>query len=79
MAKDGVNVVWFQIQMTNGLRRIYSLTYNVLQIPEEGDLGTQNFQLTMNLNRSTTLDITTKPPFLGMCCYALLFFANSNL
>mgnify|MGYP003531855466 CR=1 FL=1 len=47
---------------------------NVPQIPEEGDFKIQNFQLTMNLNRSTKSDITTKPPFLGMCCYVSVFF-----
>jgi hypothetical protein len=33
-----------------------SLAHNVLQIPEEGDFGTQNFQLTMNLNRRKILE-----------------------
>lgn len=46
---------------------------NGLQIPEEGDFGTPNFKLTMNLNRSTKPNITTEPPFFGMCCYALFF------
>lgn len=55
------------------------LAYNVLQIPEEGDFGTQNFKLTMNLNRRTILDITAKTPFLGMCCYKPFFFTNSIL
>jgi len=50
------------------------ISYNVPQIPEEGDFKIQNFQLTMNLNRSTKSDITTKPPFLGMCCYVSVFF-----
>ena len=51
-----------------------ALAGNVPQIPEEGDFKIQNFQLTMNLNRSTKSDITTKPPFLGMCCYVSVFF-----
>jgi hypothetical protein len=34
-----------------------------MQIPEEGGFGTQNFQLPMNLNRSTNTNITIKPLF----------------
>jgi len=55
-------------------RSLSKLTANVPQIPEEGDFKIQNFQLTMNLNRSTKSDITTKPPFLLMCCYVSVFF-----
>jgi hypothetical protein len=52
--------------------RISSISLNGLQIPEEGGFGTLNFQLPMNLNRSTNANITTKTPFFG---YVLLVAA----
>jgi hypothetical protein len=47
----------------------FSLTANVLHIPEEGEIEAQNLKLKQMYNRSTELEHSTKPPFLGICCY----------
>jgi hypothetical protein len=39
------------------------MTANVLHIPEGGEIEAQNYQLTMNINRSTKLHISTNPLF----------------
>lgn len=54
-------------------RQFYFIAYNVLHIPEGGDYEAQNFQLTMNNNRSTSFHFSTKPPLLGICCYVQSF------
>ena len=48
---------------------------NVLQLPEGGDLEALHCQPRTNFDRSTKLDLTTKPPLSGRCCYGngLLF------
>ena len=46
------------------------MAHNVPHIPEGGDFGTQNFQLTMNNLRSTDFHFSTKTPLLGICCYS---------
>jgi len=55
------------------------LVANVLQIAEGGEYEALNLIKPQMLNRSTTVDISTTPPLLAICCYALLFFTNSNL
>jgi hypothetical protein len=47
-----------------------AILYNVLHIPEGGDYETQNYQLTMNINRSTNVYFSTNTPLLGICCYS---------
>jgi hypothetical protein len=42
--------------------------FDVLQLPEGGDFEAQNCLPTLNLIRSTKLDLTTEPPLLGRCC-----------
>ena len=44
------------------------VAYNVLQLPEGGDLEALHCQLSTNFDRSTKLDLTTEPPLLGRCC-----------
>jgi len=53
-----------------------ALTDNVLQIAEGGEIEALNLNIKQMLNRSTTVDISTKPPLLAMCCYTLFFFTN---
>jgi hypothetical protein len=53
-----------------------SLAGNVLHIAEGGEYEAQIFKLKQMLNRSTTVDISTKPPLLAMCCYVPFFFTN---
>jgi hypothetical protein len=45
-----------------------TLTHNVLQLPEGGDLEALHCQTSSNFDRSTKLDLTTEPPLLGRCC-----------
>jgi hypothetical protein len=52
------------------------LTANVLKIAEGGEYEALNLIKPQMLNRSTTVDISTKPPLLAMCCYTLFFFTN---
>ncbi len=51
-----------------------SLYNDVLQLAEGGDYGTLCCQPSTNFDRSTKLDLTTEPPFLGRCCYMPFFF-----
>ena len=51
--------------------------FNVLHIPEGGDYEALNYQLTMNINRSTKLHISTTTPLLGICCYSQCFFQRN--
>jgi hypothetical protein len=53
---------------------VKDMFYNGLHIPEGGDYEAQNYQLTMNINRSTDVHISTKTPILGICCYRLGFY-----
>jgi hypothetical protein len=39
------------------------MPYNVLRIPEEGEIEAQNFKLKQMYNRSTELKHSTKTPF----------------
>src|SRR5690554_267984 len=48
----------------------FTMTANVLQLPEGGDLEALHCQPSTNFDRSTKLDLTTEPPLLGRCCYA---------
>jgi hypothetical protein len=48
---------------------LFGIAPNVLHIPEGGDYEALNYQLTMNINRSTDVHINTKTPLLGICCY----------
>jgi hypothetical protein len=50
-----------------------------MQLPEGGEFGTQNYQQTMNLNRSTKPDLTTEPPLLGRCCYVRFLIQKINI
>ena len=45
---------------------------NVLHIPEGGEFGTQNYQLTMNKHRRTDFNFSTKTPLLGICRQAFV-------
>jgi hypothetical protein len=47
---------------------------NGLQIGEEADFEALNCLPSLNLIRSTKLDLTTEPPILGRCCYMLPFY-----
>ena len=48
---------------------------DVMQLPEDGDFEALHCQPNTNLDWSTKLDLTTEPPLLGSCCYALAFFS----
>jgi hypothetical protein len=52
------------------------MPYNGLQIAEGGEYEAQNLIKPQMIIRSTTVDITTTPPLLAMCCYLLPFFLN---
>jgi len=41
------------------------MAYNGWHIPEGGDYEAQNYQLTMNINRSTDVHFSTTPPSFG--------------
>jgi len=55
------------------------MAYNVSHIPEGGDYEAKNYQLTMNINRSTDFHISTTHPLLGICCYAMARINSRNL
>jgi hypothetical protein len=55
------------------------MTPNGSQLPEGGDFETQNCQQIINLNRSTTANLTIEPPLLGRCCYGLPFLHDIAL
>jgi hypothetical protein len=57
-------------------RQFYFIAYNVSQIAEGGEIEVLNLNIKRMLNRSTTVDISTKPPLLAMCCYKPFFFTN---
>jgi hypothetical protein len=59
-----------------GTNFLSHLATNVLQIAEGGEYEALNLIKPQMLNRSTTVDISTKPPLLAMCCYTLFFFTN---
>jgi len=50
-----------------------SIAHNVSHIAEGGEYEALTFKFKQMLNRSTTVDISTKPPLLAMCCYMLCF------
>ena len=52
---------------------------NGLQLQEVGDFEAQNCLPTLNLIRSTKLQLTTEPPISCRCCYGLVFFPFANL
>jgi hypothetical protein len=52
--------------------------HNGLQIAEGGEIEALNLNIKQMLNRSTTVDISTKPPLLAMCCYKPFLFTNLN-
>jgi hypothetical protein len=52
------------------------MPYNVLQIPEGGEIEAQNFKIVQMFNRSEDVHITTKTPLLGMCCYKPFIINN---
>jgi hypothetical protein len=52
---------------------LFLISSNGLQLPEGGDFEALHFQLSTNFDRSTKLDLTTEPPLLGSCCYAVGF------
>jgi len=47
----------------------HKMTANGLQLPEGGDFEALHCPPSTNFDRSTKLDLTTKPPLLGRCCY----------
>jgi len=49
--------------------RLFTLSDNVLQLPEGGDFEALHFQPSTNLDSCSKLDLTTEPPLLGRCCY----------
>jgi len=51
---------------------LFTLTDNVLALPEGGDFKALHCQPSTNFDRSTKLDLTTEPPLLGRCCYVPL-------
>jgi len=53
------------------------MAHNVLQIAEGGEYEALNLIKPQMLNRSTTVDISTQPPLLAMCCY--MPFASTNI
>jgi hypothetical protein len=55
------------------------MAYNVSQIAEGGEIEVLNLNIKRMLNRSTTVDISTKPPLLAMCCYTLPFLYLKNI
>ena len=52
----------------------YMLTGNGFGLGEGGDFEALHCQPSRNFDRSTKLDLTTKPPLLGRCCYELGFY-----
>jgi len=66
-------------QMCLTERWLFTLTHNVLQLPEGGDFEALHCQPSTDFDRSTKLDLTTEPPLLGRCCYGLLFYFPSML
>jgi hypothetical protein len=48
---------------------------NGSQLPEGGDFEALHCQTSTNFDRCTKLDLTTEPPLLGRCCYALAFLS----
>ena len=59
-------------------RRNVALAYNGLQIPEEWEIEAQNLKLKQMYNRSTELEHSTKPLFLGICCYRFVLHKSTN-
>jgi hypothetical protein len=58
---------------------LFSIGGNVLQLPEGGDFEALHCQPSRNFDRSTKLDLTTEPPLLGRCCYAVGFLSRCSL
>ena len=55
---------------------VFTLAYNVLQLPEGGDFEALHCQPSTNFDRSTKLDRTSELPLLGRCCYRAFFIVN---
>ena len=50
-----------------------TLTHNVLQIAEGGDLEMRTFNLVQTMIQGANFNFSTIPPLLAMCCYTLFF------
>jgi len=46
----------------------FTMTANVLQLPEGGDFEALHCQPSTNFDRRTKLDLTPETPLLGRCC-----------
>lgn len=57
-----------QIIAATTFHDLFSIGHKTFCRYPKAGLGTRNYQYTMNLNRSTNANLTTEPPFLGMCC-----------
>jgi hypothetical protein len=61
------------------ISRVVSLTHNVLQIAEGGEYEVIMFNVAQMIIRSTTVQLTTTPPLLAMCCYTLFVLISCAL
>jgi hypothetical protein len=60
-----------------GCTVVNRMTANVLQLQEVGDFEAQNSLPSLNLIRSTNVQLTTEPPISCRCCYRAFFFSVS--
>lgn len=55
-----------------------SIVGNGISLAAGGDFGAVNCQYSMNLNRSTKLDLTTLPPLAANECYRFGLLCQTN-